>query len=329
MNPPLLEVRGLEAGFPGPAGGPNLVRGVSFDVRRNEVLGLIGESGSGKTMTTSAILRLLPEGIEARADDLHFAGTDLQQLDARAFEAFRGIRLAMIFQDPTGAFNPAKTIGWHMRAVMKRSAARSEELRQRAQNWRPAAVALLEDVGIPRGNDVLGQFPHQLSGGMLQRALIAIVLALEPDLIVADEPTTNLDNIVERQTIEIFRQMKDRLDAALIFITHDISIARVLCDRMAVMYAGQIIETGTTEDILDRPRHPYTQGLIAASTELDAHPHRLTEIPGEGQRSDLTSARCSFEPRCALARAECRDGDPGMRQLSDFAAVRCVLYDQV
>lgn len=329
MSTALLHVEGLQASVgPIPTGLP-IVRDVSFEVAGGEVLGIIGESGSGKTMTMMAVLRLLPEPIQARAHRLEFAGIDLQALGPREFGALRGTRLAMVFQDPTGAFNPAKTIGWHLRAAMRRAGTQSPALADRARSWKSAAMQLLKDVGITRDASFLSQYPHQLSGGMLQRALIALVLALEPDLIVADEPTTNLDNIVERQIVELFREIKSRIRSAMIFITHDISIAKVLCDRIAVMYAGQIVEIGCTEDILEHPLHPYTRSLIAASTELDLHPHRLTEIAGEGPVLSGRLDRCSFEPRCPLAHPPCREADPGLRRQSGTAAVRCVLYDPV
>lgn len=329
MSAALLRVEGLQASVGPPADGLPIVRNVSFEVAGGEVLGVIGESGSGKTMTMMAVLRLLPDNIRAQALRLEFAGIDLQALGPREFGSLRGTRLAMVFQDPTGAFNPAKTIGWHLRMVMRRAGARSPELAERARRWKPAATQLLKEVGIHRDASFLGQYPHQLSGGMLQRALIALVLALEPDLIVADEPTTNLDNIVERQIVELFREIKSRIRSAMIFITHDISIAAALCDRIVVMYAGQIVEVGRTRDVLERPLHPYTRSLIAASTELDLHPRRLTEIAGEGPVLSGRSDRCSFEPRCPLAHPPCRDGDPGLRRRSDVTAVRCVLYEPV
>ena len=327
MNAALLDVDGLQASVGPPAAGMPIIRDVSFQVAGGEVLGIIGESGSGKTMTMMAILRLLPQAIRMQARRLEFAGIDLQRLDRTEFGALRGIRLAMVFQDPAGAFNPAKTVGWHLRAVMRRAGGRSPALAHRARRWKPAALQLLKEVGIDRDASFLGQYPHQLSGGMLQRALIALVLALEPDLIVADEPTTNLDNIVERQIVELFRDIKRRIRSAMIFITHDISIAQMLCDRIAVMYAGQIVEIGPTDEITERPLHPYTRSLVAASTELDRQPRRLTEIAGEGPLLSGPLDRCLFEPRCPLARPECRAADPGLRRRPRATSVRCVLYD--
>lgn len=308
----VLAVEGLEVR----AGDRTLVRGVSFTLAAGEVLGLIGESGSGKTMTASALLRLLPDGITARATSMRFIDHDLTTLDANAFDRLRGPALAMIFQDPVGAFNPAKTIGWHFRHVLRRAA---------TADWRPTAQALLHETGVTRP-EVLAQHPHQLSGGMLQRALIALVLAQQPTLIVADEPTTNLDALVGRQIIALFRDIRARRQASFLYITHDLEVARQFCDRVAVMYAGQIIEQGVMADILDHPRHPYTQGLVAAATELATAPRRLREMAGD-PTGHGAGPGCAFAPRCPQAQPRCSDADPGMRSQADGTAVRCVLYD--
>ena len=316
---PILEVDGLDVWLPVPGGRRPLVRGVSFTVAPDEVLGLIGESGSGKTMTATAILRLLPAGIQAEARHLRFAGQDLAALDGARFDRLRGTSLAMIFQDPSGAFNPAKTVGWHFRHVLRRA-------RRAGGGWRGTAAGLLNAAGVGRAEAVLAQYPHQLSGGMLQRALIALVLALRPALIVADEPTTNLDAIVGRQIIALFRELKERLHASFIYITHDIEIARLFCDRIAVLYAGQVVEQGPTATILQQPRHPYTGALIAAATELAGRPRRLREISGEPVGAGSADA-CAFAPRCRLAHAACLAGDPGLRSQADGSDVRCVLHD--
>lgn len=298
------------------AAGRALVRGASFTLAAGEVLGLIGESGSGKTMTASALLRLLPDGITAQASTLKFMGHDLVTLKPQAFDRLRGPGMAMIFQDPVGAFNPAKTIGWHFQHVLRRAA---------VLNWRPAARALLLETGVTRP-EVLVQHPHQLSGGMLQRALIALVLAQQPTLIVADEPTTNLDALVGRQIIALFREIRARRQVSFLYITHDLEVARQFCTRVAVMYAGQIIEQGGITDILDHPRHPYTVGLVAAATELATTPHRLREMPGAPAGHDAGPG-CAFASRCPQVQPRCRDADPGMRPQPDGSDVRCVLYD--
>ncbi len=320
---PLLEVEGLDVWLPLPGGARPLVRGVSFSVAGDEVLGLIGESGSGKTMTATAILRLLPDGIRSSARQLRLEGRDLATLPAREFDRLRGTGLAMIFQDPSGAFNPAKTVGWHFRHVLDRA---GDGQAPHEGGWRATAAALLQEAGIGRAEAVLAQYPHQLSGGMLQRALIALVLALRPPLIVADEPTTNLDAVVGRQIIALFRALKRRRRTSFIYITHDIEIARLFCDRIAVLYAGQVVEQGATATILRHPRHPYTSALITAATELAERPRRLREIPGEPAGGTAVDA-CSFAPRCPLVRPACLQGDPGLRPQADGSAVRCVLHD--
>jgi peptide/nickel transport system ATP-binding protein len=303
--PPVLEIRDLRTRFALHGGSIEVVRGVDISIAPGEMLGLIGESGSGKTITGLSILRLLPGNARMSSAVLRFKGVDLQSLGDRQFQALRGRSLAMIFQNPVGAFNPAKRVDWHLREVIRRR-------QGAAAAWGAAAQAALQAVGIPRPERVLRLFPHQLSGGMAQRILIAMVLALEPDLIIADEPTTNLDNIVERQILGLFRRLQSRLEAAFLFITHDMSVAAVLCDRIAVMYAGEIVEIGPTRQIFDAPRHPYTQGLIATSTALTGQAKRLKEIPGELPNLAAPPPGCLFSPRCAQAMDRCRTIEPPM-----------------
>jgi oligopeptide/dipeptide ABC transporter ATP-binding protein len=328
MSEAVLDVRGLRTRFRLSGGILEVVRGVDLTLGRGEVLGLIGESGSGKTMTGLSILRLLPEGGETEAAELRFKGRELQTLSDSEFRALRGIHLAMVFQNPTGAFNPAKSVAWHMREIFGRRQARIAEERARAEStdWRTETLRLLAEVGIAQGARILRLYPHQLSGGMAQRVLIAMVLALEPDLIIADEPTTNLDNIVERQILVLFRRLQRRVSAAILFITHDMTVAAALCDRIAVMYAGEIVEIGPTQRVLKEPRHPYTQGLLAAATAL-SRGGRLREMPGELPTLHNTPKGCLFEPRCPHARPECGAERQAMRTLDRAHQVRCILYD--
>lgn len=323
----LLEVRGLKTSFSLAGGNVPIVEGVDFDVRRGEVLGIIGESGSGKTVSCMSILRLLPEHAVVTAERLWFDGTDLGAIGANEFQALRGRQLAMIFQDPAGSFNPAKTIGWHFRQVSLR-ALRDKSTGNGSQTWKDKAVAVLKRVGIPHAEEILRRYPHQLSGGMLQRALIALVLQLRPALIVADEPTTNLDNIVEHQIIGLFRDLKEEVGSSFIFITHDMSVAQSLCDRIAVMYAGQIVEMGTTDQILHDPKHPYSAGLVRTATELTQRVDRLQEIPGELPSWKAQPTGCRFRSRCEFARDGC-ELPQQMRDLGEDREVRCLLYGEV
>jgi len=305
MSAPILEIRDLRTRFDLHGGSLEVVRGVDLAIVPGEMLGLIGESGSGKTITGLSILRLLPGNARMTAATLRYKGTDLQTLDHRQFQALRGRSLAMIFQNPVGAFNPAKRVDWHLREVIRRRHGADVD-------WAPAASEALKAVGIPRPERVLRLYPHQLSGGMAQRILIAMVLALEPDLVIADEPTTNLDNIVERQILSLFRRLQSRLKAGFLFITHDMTVAASLCDRIAVMYAGEIVEIGPTRDVFAAPRHPYTQGLIATAIALKGKAKRLQEIAGELPNLVAPPPGCLFSPRCAHAMERCRAAAPPM-----------------
>ncbi len=308
-----FSLRGLDVS----AGPLRVVRGVDLAVAPGETLGIIGESGSGKTVTCLAMLRLLPAGLSAQAIAMQYKGQELQSLSDRAFQPLRGREMAMVFQDPVGAFNPAKRIGWHLRTTLRR--------RGIAGSWQERAVQLLTDVGIKQPEAVLPRFPHQLSGGMLQRVLIAMVLALEPGLIVADEPTTNLDNIVEQQVLALFAALKQRLRSAFVFITHDITVAARVCDRIAVMYAGEIVETGSVHDVLTTPLHPYTQALVATARALAARTETLAEIPGQLPALTALPPGCVFQPRCTFARAGCEQ--PQALRLHDGREIRCLLHD--
>lgn len=320
---PLLDIRGLSARFRIGAATVQAVRQVDLQLTRGEVLGIIGESGSGKSVTALAILRLLPAHAEVAADRLSFAGNDLLALPDQRFRELRGTHLAMVFQDPVGAFNPAKRIAWHLDRIIARAASRAdrrgEDLTQDAHRW-------LGDVGIAHPERILPLYPHQLSGGMLQRTLIAISAALQPDLLIADEPTTNLDNIVERQIIGLFRRLKEKLGSAIIFISHDISLAASLSDRIAVMYAGEIVETGPAATLIDRPAHPYTAGLIETARQLEGRAARLREIPGELPSGTVEATGCLFAPRCVFATEACRNSPPPTVSPAPGHVVRCVRH---
>jgi oligopeptide/dipeptide ABC transporter ATP-binding protein len=255
-----------------------------------------------------------------------FDGQDILALDDAGFGVLRGARLAMIFQDPVASFNPAKRIGWHLHTIFAR--ADKAKGRSAPAPWRERARAILHDVGIMRAEETIDLFPHQLSGGMLQRVLIALILALEPDLIVADEPTTNLDKLVERQVLRLFRDLQRRLSAAIVFITHDMATAASLCDRIAVMYAGQIVEIGRTRDVFEAPSHPYTQGLVRTSLALArGEGGRLAEIAGELPNPSQLPPGCLFEPRCDKAFGRCRVERPEPFPGPQARAVRCFLAE--
>ena len=319
----LIEVMNLRTSFA--VGGERVeaVRGVSFSIAPGEVLGLIGESGSGKTVTGLSLLRLLPSHASVAADALRFRGQELAELSDRQFRGLQGIQLAMIFQDPVGSFNPAKTVAWHLKQAIARRARADDE----NSDWRDEAGRILRDVGIRVPERVLASYPHQLSGGMLQRALIAMIIALRPAFIIADEPTTNLDNLVERQIIDLLREQQKKLGASVLFVTHDLAVAGEICDRIAVMYAGEIVEIGPTRDVLQRPRHPYAQGLLQTSASLERRDEYLYELQGEpGGRG--AAEGCGFVARCPVAMAMCRSKRPRLVDVGPGHTSRCLLHEQ-
>ena len=320
----LIEVANLRTSFA--VGGERVeaVRGVSFSIQPGEVFGLIGESGSGKTVTGLSLLRLLPPHASVAADAIRFRGKELAGLSDEEFRGLQGIQLAMIFQDPVGSFNPAKTVAWHLKqAIARRHASAGDG----NADWREEADRILRDVGIRVPERVLASYPHQLSGGMLQRVLIAMVIVLQPAFIIADEPTTNLDNLVERQILDLIRTQQQKLGASVLFVTHDLAVAGEICDRIAVMYAGEIVELGPARDVLERPRHPYAQGLLQTSASLDRRDDYLYELQGEpGGRGG--GEGCSFAARCPKVMAKCRSTQPRLIDVGPDHLSRCLLHEQ-
>ncbi|CAH1694476.1 Glutathione import ATP-binding protein GsiA [Hyphomicrobiales bacterium] len=296
MAKPLVDIRDLNVSFHNHGKETKIIHGIDLTVGRNEILGIIGESGSGKTITGLSLLRLLPRNAHVEAKELSFDGIALPGLTEYQFGALRGIRMAMIFQDPVASFNPSKRIGWHFHHIIARAAAHGPDRPHTGMalgNTREKAIALMHSVGIKRAEAAIDLYPFQLSGGMLQRALIALVLALEPDLIIADEPTTNLDKIVELQILELFRDIRQRLSAGMIFVTHDLAVAATLCDRIAVMRFGELVEIGPTRQIFEDPQHEYTKLLIDTAQELarGGDSGRLTTRIGADKNAAIVTRR--------------------------------------
>ncbi|QCO19485.1 ABC transporter ATP-binding protein (plasmid) [Azospirillum brasilense] len=321
MPTPLLRVRDLRTSFGSGDRRSEVVKGVSFDLNKGEVLGLIGESGSGKTVTGLSVLQLLPDNAHVEAAELTYNGRSLAEVGAKDMQRLRGADLAMIFQDPVGSFNPAKTIGWHIvKALGRHSAGPSGDLRP--GDLKEVAADLLKQVNIREPERTMASYPHQLSGGMLQRVLIAMVFGLNPKLVIADEPTTNLDNLVERQILELIRSQQRQHDTGVLFVTHDLTVARHLCDRVAVMYSGRIVEIGPTERILERPAHPYTAGLLATARSLEKRDAALYEIKGEPGATSWAK-RCAFSARCPQVTDRCTAAEPTERTVEAGHSVRC------
>jgi len=304
LNAPLLEVRGLRTVFHLADGAWAAVDGVDLEVDRGEVLGLVGESGSGKTVTGFSITGLVDPPGEVIAGEVRFAGEDLRAASAERLRELRGDRIAMIFQDPLMTLNPVLTIGEQM----------AEAVLEHGGTDAAAALALaaeaLARVGISAGATRLAQYPHEFSGGMRQRVAIATALLNRPDLIIADEPTTALDVTIQGQILFEMQKLARETGAAVIWITHDLAVVAELADRVAVMYAGRIVETGSVAEVLDFPRHPYTRGLLDSVPDVGVRGTRLAQIDGMAPRLDLRPAGCAFAPRCARASGTCRSADP-------------------
>jgi peptide/nickel transport system ATP-binding protein len=315
---PLLEVRNLSVDIASPAGIVHAVRDVSFAVDPGETLCLVGESGCGKSMTALSIMDLLPRGARRRAGKLSFDGQDLTARGT--VEALRGERVAMIFQEPMTALNPAYSIGDQLtEAYLVHKGGGAARARERA-------VFLLEKVGIASAGERLRQYPHQLSGGLRQRVMIAMALMCGPDLVIADEPTTALDVTIQAQILRLLGDLQKELGIALVLITHDLGVVARLAHRVAVMYAGEIVETATAEALFRDPRHPYTQGLISCiPVPGKTRPgERLGVIPGVVPSPVGDLAGCPFRTRCPHARAVCAE-EPPHRRTPDAHAWRCIL----
>jgi peptide/nickel transport system ATP-binding protein len=319
----VLHMTALSVRFRSEGRESQVVADVNLSVGPSECVGIIGESGSGKSVTGLAIAQLLPDNAIVTAGAMHLLGRTLGEWSSEGMDRLHGTGISMIFQDPAGAFNPAKMVGWHLVRCIRR---------RRQRSGRPDAAATLQEaidylrqVEIKSPDRVVSSYPHQLSGGMLQRALIAMTLALEPGLIIADEPTTNLDKPVEAQILRLLRGLQARLRAGMIFITHDLLVAATVCDRICVMYAGQIVERGSAEEVLARPAHPYTVALLEAATSLEQGAAILVEIRGEPRRDGVRLDACAFAPRCPRVQPRCTASAPPDLQLSGGRSARCWL----
>jgi oligopeptide/dipeptide ABC transporter ATP-binding protein len=303
---PLLEARDLHTQFVTPGGTVRAVDGVSLAVERGQTLGIVGESGSGKSILIRSIIDILPRNAAVRrTGSIRFDGLDLMNCGERAMRGLRGRRIAMVFQDPALALNPVRTIGAQIGESLRLHLGLS------ARQARARAAEQLGAVGLPDPHAALRRFPHQLSGGQRQRALIAIALACDPELVLADEPTTALDVTIQAQILDLLRREQQRRRMALILVTHDIGVVRDYADTIAVMYAGRIVEHGAASNLLDGPRMPYTAALLRAVPRLDRPPHtRLEAIPGRPPDPYRSRAGCAFEPRCTRRADRCRDQSP-------------------
>jgi peptide/nickel transport system ATP-binding protein len=300
---PLLEVRDLSVGFPTDDGEVHAVRGVSFQVNEGEVVGIVGESGSGKSVTSLAAMGLLPRSAHV-SGSVKVQGQELIGQPQSVLRTVRGNKLAMVFQDPMTSLNPVYTIGWQIAEMVRAH----NDISKKAAKAR--AIELLGLVGIPEPARRVDGYPHEFSGGMRQRAMIAMAIANDPDVLIADEPTTALDVTVQAQILELLLKVKENSRAAIVLITHDLGVVAGMVDRMHVMYAGTIVEAGTVDELFYRPRMPYTIGLLGStpSTESDGRP--LRPIKGAPPSLLRVPTSCPFAPRCPIVADRCRTQEP-------------------
>ena len=320
LNMPLLQIRGLHVHAGGRGGPAQLLRGVDLDVDAGEIVGLVGESGSGKSLTALAALRLLPAALHVGDGSILFDGVDVLTLGARELQALRGGKIAMIFQDPVRHLNPVFTVGEQIEAVIS-----AHEKGLSAREVRARAVELLGQVHIADPERRLQSYPHQFSGGMAQRVMIAMALAGSPGLLLADEPTSALDVTVQADILRLLRSIARERGMAVMFIAHNLGAVWQLCDRICVMYAGQVVETATTSGLVDRPSHPYSRALLAAVPRLQLERARLANIPGATPAAGDLPSGCAFHPRCGVAEAECAVSPPPVIMVEPGHAARCVL----
>jgi oligopeptide/dipeptide ABC transporter ATP-binding protein len=327
MTEPLLRVRDLKTYFVTDrgAGTARAVDGVSFDLQPGETLGIVGESGCGKTVTSLSILRLIPEppGHIRPGSYIEFEGRNLLTLAPKELRAIRGNRIAMIFQEPMTSLNPVLTIGDQVAeaAIVHQGLSRSAA--------RARAIDMLHQVGIPDPGSRVDDYPHQLSGGMRQRVMIAMALICHPQILIADEPTTALDVTIQAQILELLARLQQQLGMAVLLITHDLGVVAGTADRVVVMYAGQVVETAPTPELFAQPRHPYTEGLMASIPRLDRPRERLHSIPGSVPAATAWPAGCRFHPRCPFAWEKCRTEEPPLldTEVAGHAA-RCWLVTE-
>ncbi|MGH2473478.1 MAG: ABC transporter ATP-binding protein [Candidatus Limnocylindria bacterium] len=316
----VLSARDLSVEVRTPTKWTRVVRDVSLELRRGEITALVGETGSGKTMTALSLIRLLPVGVRLAGGTVRLGADELTSLPEAALMERRGSRISIVFQDPLAALNPVRTIGFQITEPMRVHLG----IGQREANAR--AAKLLGELGMPDPVRTLQRYPHELSGGMRQRALMAVALSCDPEVLLADEPTTALDVTIQAQILELLRRTVDQRGLAVLLVTHDLGVAALVADRLAVMYAGAIVESGPVLDVLRQPNHPYTRGLVGCVPRVDVRLRPLPTLPGGVQGVWDIAAGCRFAPRCAYAIDKCRELDPQLETVGPLHASACWVF---
>ncbi len=324
MGNPLLEVNNLQTHFKSDAGVVKAVDGVSFAVSKGETLGIVGESGSGKSVTSLSIMRLLKDTPgQIAGGEILYDGQDLLKVSESQMREIRGNDIAMIFQEPMTSLNPVFKIGRQLEEAIRL------HLKFSKKDARARAIEMLKAVGISRPDTIVDEFPHQLSGGMRQRVMIAMAMACNPKILIADEPTTALDVTIQAQILDLMRNLSETAETAILLITHDLGVVAEMCDRVVVMYAGRAVEESDVYSIFSNPKHPYTQGLLASIPKMGERVDRLQSIPGNVPIPTRMPEGCKFAPRCPLAMEVCWEKEPAYKEVSTKHSVRCWLHEEV
>ncbi|MBU2513929.1 ABC transporter ATP-binding protein [bacterium] len=316
----LLDIRRLSTAFEVEDVIIPILKDITFRIHSGESLGVVGESGSGKSVLAHAIMGLLPSNAQVYNGEIIYEGRDLLKLNPKKRRQLRGDRMAMIFQEPMTSLNPVYTVGSQVVELIR---AHRKISKKEALAW---AVDIFEKVGIPQSNDFANRYPHELSGGMRQRVVIALAIALSPVLLLADEPTTALDVSIQAQILELIQSLQDNMKMATMLITHDLGVVAGMCRNVLVMYAGQVVETGETEELFKFPKHPYTKALLKSIPKLDQNTEFLETIKGMVPHPQRMPEGCRFAPRCEVAMDQCHREEPDMHSFSEYAGVKCWLY---
>lgn len=316
----LLEVKDLEVSFFTYAGEVKAVRGISYDLKPGEVMGIVGESGSGKSVSSYGLMGIIPEPGKVIGGNIVFDGKEITKLSEKELLKIRGKDIGMIFQDPMTSLNPVFTVGNQINEALKKHTNKNKEERKTRM------IELFQLVGINQPEKRINQYPHEFSGGMRQRVMIAMALACNPKLLIADEPTTALDVTIQAQIIELMKDLRTKINMSIIFITHDLGVIADICDKVAVMYAGNMIETGSIDQIFYEPKHPYTWGLLKSMPKLNSEEHERL-IPIEGNPVDLINPPkgCAFAPRCQHCMKICLEKVPPICNISEGHDALCWL----
>lgn len=320
-KPDLLEVRGLKTYFRTEHGVVPSVDGVSFALKRGEVVGIVGESGSGKSVTAYSIAGLIDSSGRIEAGEIVYNGQDLTRLTKKELRKLQGSEISMVFQEPYTSLNPLLTSGYQIAESIR------EHQRVGKKEARRRSVTMLKKVGIPHPETVYDAYPHELSGGMRQRVMIALALACGPKLLIADEPTTALDVTIQAQILRLMRDLQDELSTAIILITHDVGVVAEMADKVIVMYAGQVVEEGDVFELFRSPKHPYTKGLLHSTPKIHSDKEQLEPIPGTVPSPSHMPSGCRFHPRCPYATYKCTTRSPELQEVKSAYGVRCWLHE--